>query len=124
MSAMPDSPTIFPAEAFRPVSTSIAPSQDTEVFLTRQSALGPYRNACADVLMRLDNDVATELVNGYRPLEPQVWQQVYDAIAQREYNAGNMTTQAPDMEWLSSAQTRNQSDVAFLAGDEWFSPGL
>jgi hypothetical protein len=109
-------------EDFRPVATSMAPSQPFEVLLDRQAVLGPYRTACTGALRKLDPEVVQGLLAEYQPIEPDLSKSLYDAIARREDGVDNQIGQSPNMEWLRGAG--NANDTGFLAEDDWNpSPG-
>lgn len=108
--------------SFQSMTSSVLPSQEREVLISKQAALAGHGHDTRMALNRLPPSVVDELMADYRAPSPEALDGLALAIAEREHIIEAAEKgQNLDMEWLSGgADARRRMDEHGLSsGDEW-----
>lgn len=108
--------------SFQSMTSSILPSQEREVLISKQAALAGHGHDTRMALNRLPPSVVDELMAEYRAPSPETLDGLSVAIAERERIIESAEKgQNLDMEWLSGGANarRHMDEHGLSANDEW-----
>jgi len=108
--------------SFQSLTSSVLPSQEREVLIAKQAALGNYSHQTRSALGKLPSPAVDALLAEYKAPSGQTMDSVFLAIAQRERIIESAEKgQNLDVEWLNQGNStrRHMDEVGLGADDSW-----